>query len=276
MKVLILGSAGNLGQELLGVYSDIQPIGWSRQELDVTDEQKVWDKINELKPDLVYNCAAYNDIDAAEGDRVNADLVNGYAVGYIAKACAAIGATLVHYSSGMVFDGENSSGYTEDDIPNPINAFGRSKFLGEMEAQENSDKFYIIRTSSLFGKPFNANKTSFVDSIIQKSKTATTINVINDEMGSPTYTLDLAQATRALVEETKDFGVYHITNTGSTNHFEWAKEILGIKKLPAVLAPVNGITTPRIARRPKYEVLNNTRFLELRPWSEALREYLRA
>lgn len=274
MKVLIIGSGGNLGQELMRVYSDLQPIGWSRTDLDITDEQAVWAKINELRPNLIYNAAAYNDIDAAEGDRVTADLVNGYAVGYIAKAAKSAGATLIHFSSGMVFDGEDNVGYTEDDIPAPINAFGRSKLLGEMEAQENTDNFYIIRTSNLFGNSYNKKKKHFVDSVIEQSASGQTINAIDDELSNPTYTLDLAQATRALVEDAKDFGVYHIINTGSTNHFELAKNVLASKNIKAVLAPVKGITTSRIARRPQYEILKNTKFLELRPWTEALREYL--
>lgn len=274
MKVLIIGSGGNLGQELMQVYADANPVGWTRADLDITDEQAVWDKLNELKPNLVYNCAAYNDIDRAEGDRVNADLVNGYAAGYIAKACKAVNATLIQYSTGMVFDGESNTGYLEDDMPSPINAFGRSKFLGEMEVQENSDNFYIIRTSTLFGKSYNSKKKTFIDSVIEQGVLSKTINAVDDELSNPTYTLDLAQASRALVETVKDFGVYHIINTGSTNHFELAKNILAARKIQAALAPVKGITTSRIARRPKYEILNNTRFIELRPWSEALEAYL--
>lgn len=160
MKILILGAKGNLGNELMGVYADLNPTGWDLEDLDVTDEQAVYDKIIEFAPDVVYNCTAYNAVDKAEEDRITAEQVNGYAVGYIAKACKSAGAILVHYSSGQVFDGNNPEGYSEDAIPNPVNAYGRSKFQGEMEAQENWDKVYIIRTCWLFGKsgPGMANK----------------------------------------------------------------------------------------------------------------------
>jgi dTDP-4-dehydrorhamnose reductase len=162
MKVLILGSNGNLGSQLMEVYADLNPTGWDRNELDVTDEQLVWDKITEFQPDLVYNCVAFNAVDKAEEDRVAADNVNGYAPGYIARACKSAGATLIQYSTGMVFDGRNPEGYGEDDPAAPVNAYGRSKLLGEMEAQENLENTYIIRTSWLFGKkgPGQDNKKS--------------------------------------------------------------------------------------------------------------------
>ncbi|HYC79473.1 MAG TPA: dTDP-4-dehydrorhamnose reductase [Candidatus Binatia bacterium] len=276
MKVLILGKNGNLGNELMGVYSDLSPTGWDREEIDVTDEQVVWDMISELKPDLVYNCTAYNAVDQAEQDRITADSVNGYAVGNIAKVCKSIGATLVHFSSGMVFDGNNPEGYNEDDLPNPVNAYGRSKLLGEMEGQENADNIYIIRTSWLFGKlgPGAANKKSFSDLMIEKAKNKEQLQVVDDEIGKPTYTLDLAQAARAIVEETKPFGIYHITNSGSCSRYDWAKEIFKIKNMEVEIEPVKGITLARLAKRPHYEVINNTKFLELRPWTEALTEFL--
>jgi dTDP-4-dehydrorhamnose reductase len=276
MKVLILGKDGNLGNELMGVYSDLNPTGWDKGDLDLTDEQATWDKISELKPNLVYNCAAYNAVDNAEQDRITADSINGYAVGNIAKVCKAIGATLVHFSSGMVFEGNKADGYNEDDAPSPVNAYGRSKLLGEMEAQENMDDLYIIRTSWLFGKlgPGAANKKSFIDIMIEKANNKEQLKVVDDEVGRPTYTLDLAQAARAIVEETKPFGVYHITNSGAISRYDWAKEIFKIKDLNVEVEPIKGFAMARIAKRPHYEVLNNTKFLELRPWSEALKEFM--
>lgn len=258
------------------VYSDLNPTGWKRNDLDITDEQTVWDKITEFKPDLVYNCAAYNAVDKAEEDRINADTVNGYAVGYIAKACKAAGATLVHYSTGMVFDGRSPEGYGEDDPATPINAYGRSKLLGEMEAQENSDQVFIIRTSWLFGKPGSGktSKKSFVDLMIEKMAEGEEIKVVDDEIGKPTYALDLAQASRALVEDAKPFDVYHITNDGAVSRLDWAREIFAVKGLKADPQPIKGYVLSRMARRPQHEVLNNTKFLEMRPWTEALREFL--
>ena len=276
MKVLILGCRGRLGTELMGAYSDVNPVGWGREDLDVTDEQAVWDRISELKPDLVYNCTGYNDVDKAEEEREKAEAINGYAPGYVAKACKAVGAKLIHYSSGMVFDGQNSEGYAEDDPTHPINAYGRSKLLGEMEAQENADDIYVIRTSWLYGKPGTSehSKKSFIEAMLEKGKAGGSITVAEDEIGRPTYTLDLAQASRALVEEAREFGVYHIVNTGVASRLDWAREIFASAGVKAELKAMKGNALARMARRPHYEVLNNTKFLELRPWVEALREYL--
>lgn len=276
MKVVILGHKGNLGNELMGVYADLNPVGLDREELDVTDEDAVLAKLTELQPDLVYNCTAYNAVDKAEEDRVVVETINGYAPGYIAKACKAVGAALVHYSTGMVFKGDNSEGYNEDDSTDPVNAYGRSKLMGEMEVQENTDDFYIIRTSWLFGKlgPGQANKKSFIDLMIEKANNKEDLKVVEDELGKPTYTLDLAQASRALVEETKPFGIYHLVNTGVASRYDWAHEIFKIKGLDVKVEAIKGNSLARMAKRPHYEVLNNIKFLELRPWTEALKEFL--
>jgi dTDP-4-dehydrorhamnose reductase len=276
MKILILGCKGNLGHQLMGVYEDLLPVGWGHDDLDISDEQAVWDRITEFSPDLVYNCAAFNEVDKAEEDRAFADMVNGYAPGYIAKACKAAGAKMVHYSSGMVFPGDSSEGYSEDDPAAPVNAYGRSKLLGEMEAQENCDDLYIIRTSWLYGPhgPGHTNKKSFIQKMIEKAENGEELAAVEDEIGRPTYTLDLAQASRALVEDKKEFGVYHITNSGNASRLDWARNAFKIKGLAREIKPVKGEAYARMARRPHYEVLNNTKFLEMRPWTEALSAYL--
>lgn len=275
MKILILGSKGNLGNELATLYSQEKPVCWSREDLDITDEKQVMEKISSLRPELVFNCAAFNAVDEAESNRNIADTVNGYAPGYIAKACFAAGAALVHFSSGMVFDGQNSEGNDEDDIAHPVNAYGKSKLLGEMEIQENMENFFIIRTSWLFGKPglSNKNKKNFVDLILEKSSNAS-IPVVDDEIGRPTYTLDLAQASVGLIEDGKPFGIYHLTNSGACSRYDWAQEIFKIKNTPSNIVLIKGEELKRAAKRPKYELLNNTKFVELRPWAEALKEYL--
>jgi dTDP-4-dehydrorhamnose reductase len=274
-KVLVLGHKGNLGNQLMGILSDLSPVGWDREDLDVTDEEAVWDRIRELSPNVVFNCTAYNAVDQAEEDRITAETVNGYAVGYLAKACKAVGATLVHYSSGMVFGGNSAAGYAEDDAPDPVNAYGRSKLLGEMEAQENLDDLYVIRTSWLFGNmgPGAGNKKSFIDLMLEKAE-GKRVNLVEDEVGKPTYILDLAQASRALVEMGKPFGTYHITNTGTASRLDWGREIFKIRNLQVEITPVKSEDIDRKAKRPKFEVLNNTKFMELRPWMEALKEFM--
>ncbi len=273
MKVLILGAKGSLGQAMAEVYSAHEVSAWDRAELDITDEDAVTERIGQLKPELIINCAAYNAVDQAEEERMIADQVNGYAVGFIAKAASSVGAVMVHYSTGQVFDGSNQDGYNEDDEPRPVNQYGESKQLGEIELQENTENFYLIRTCWLYGKPA-AGKKSFTDLMLEIAKRGEPINAVKNEFGNPTYVVDLAQATAALIQQKKPFGIYHLINSGQASRYDWAKEIFAIKNLEAELNPVDSSFFERKAKRPKYEVLNNTKYIELRPWTEALREYL--
>jgi dTDP-4-dehydrorhamnose reductase len=274
MKVLVLGAKGSLGQTFVELYKDAEVTAWDRDELDITDEQAVMQKISGLKPDLVINCAAYNAVDKAEEERELADSINGYAVGFIAKATNEINAILVHFSSAYVFAGDKPEGYNEDDLPSPVSAYGKSKLLGEMEAQENTDQFYLARTTWLYGKI--GSKPSFVELILQMAKENKSIKSITDEFGQPTYVKDLAQAVRALVEQKKPFGIYHMTNVGQASWYDWAKEIFQMKNLKVDLAEAKREDFNRAARRPQYGVLNNTKFIQLRPWTEALKEYLQS
>lgn len=274
MKILILGAKGSLGQTFVDVYSDQKVIAWDREELDITNESEVLDKITELAPNLIINCAAYNAVDKAEEDREIANQINGYAVGFIGKAADAIGATLVHYSTSYVFDGQNSAGYGENDLPRPQSAYAKSKLLGEMELQENCQNFYLIRTQWLYGRASENGKPSFVETMLKLALSGQSIESINDEFGQPTYVLDLASATRALIEDQKPFKTYHLINSGSATWFDWAREIFKIKNLEIKLNPVSRANFVRKAPRPQYGILHNTKFIELRPWHEALEEYL--
>ena len=267
-----------MGPELAEVYKAVKPILWDREELDITNEALVMEKIVAEKPGLVFNCAAYNAVDKAEDeDRVLAENINGQAVGFVAKACNAVGATLVHFSSNYVFDGTNPEGYNEDDLPNPINVYGKSKLMGEIELARNCEKYYLIRTAWLYGGRGDG-KRSFVDLMLEKAKKKEAINAIDDEFGNPTYVVDLAQAAGALVQQKKPFGTYHLTNSGSASWHSWAQEIFMIKHIEARLAQISSTDADekwkRAAKRPKFGILNNTKFIELRPWTEALKEYL--
>src|SRR3989344_76557 len=274
MRVLILGAKGALGQTFVDVYKGEEIFAWDREELDITDEEMVMQKISELKPDLIINCAAYNAVDRAEEDRATAELLNGSAVGYIAKAASAVNATLVHFSTAYVFDGTKVEGYNEDDVTDPLSAYGKSKLLGEMELQQNWTNFYIIRTTWLYGHPSSTGKPSFVELMLNLASEDKNIDGIIDEFGQPTYVVDLAQATVALVEHKNPFGIYHLTNDGATSWHDWAAEIFKIKNQSAKLSNASRMDFKRAALRPQYGVLINTKFIQLRPWSEALREYL--
>jgi dTDP-4-dehydrorhamnose reductase len=272
--ILILGAEGGLGQAFGEVYKDQQPVALDREDLDITNQEQVTETILKLNPKLVINCAAFTNVDKAESERDVAENINGYAPGFIAAACKGIGATLVHFSTGQVFDGKSNSGYNEDDLAHPVNVYGRSKLLGEMEVRKNLDNFYIIRSVWLFGRT-KSGKKSFIDIMTELAEKGDSISCVEDEFGTPTYDLDLAQAARALIETEKPFGIYHLTNVGRTSRFDWAQEIFRIKKIDAKLSSVKAAEYPvRPAARPKYELLNNTKFIALRPWTEALEEFL--
>jgi dTDP-4-dehydrorhamnose reductase len=275
MKDLILGAKGNLGQVFVDLYQDHEVLAWDRTELDIADEEAVKQRITEAAPELIINCAAYNAVDKAETEQELAETINGFAVGFVASVANSIGATLVQYSTGQVFDGSKTEGYNEDDMARPLNAYGKSKLIGEIEVQKNCENFYLIRTCWLYGKPA-AGKKSFTDIVLDQAAAGTTINAVASEFGNPTYVNDLAHATRAIIEEKKPFGIYHLVNSGAASRYDWAKEVIEIKRLKNEVHAVDSDFFPRKARRPQYEVLNNTKFIELRPWTEALREYLTA
>ncbi len=272
-KILIIGAKGNLGTALAEVYVDANPLLWDKDEIDITDEDQVIEKISAAQPEIVYNCAAYNAVDKAEEEGGVADMVNGYGPGNLARICDKIGAILVHFSSGYVFDGQKSEGYNEEDKTNPISAYGHSKRLGEVEVQQHAEKHYLVRTSMLYGPPTQGKK-SFIDIMLDMAKEKKMINAVDDEFGQPTYVKDLAQALVFLTEEEKPFGTYHITNSGMASWYDWAREIFAVKGIKPNMAQIHSEGLKRAARRPKYGILNNTRFIELRPWTEALKEYL--
>ena len=290
MKVLLLGSDGLLGSELKKVFSsDYDITAFVRENLDITDEKEVLQKVEEIKPRIIINATGYTSVDNAESEKDLATAVNGYAVGYLAKAAQKVGALLVHYSTDYVFSGNKGVGYTEDDMPAevPSTIYGQSKLLGEMELQKNTDKFYLIRTSWVFG----SGGKNFVDTMIRLGTERDELRVVNDQHGKPTYAVDLAKATRDLIESSAKFGIYHLTNEGDTTWYEYAKYIIGKygtmqkwrkKELRCIILEnsedfsrlhiVRGQATP--AKRPSWSILVNTKFPHLRPWQEALKEYL--
>ena len=275
-KILIIGAKGMLGQYLAQTFRDETLVLRDKEEIDITNQDDVNSQIKDLKPDIIINAAAYNDVDRAEADEEIANLVNGQAVGFLAKAAKEIDAILVHYSSDYVFDGEKEEGYKESDQPNPISKYGASKYLGEQELQENCVKYYLIRLSRLFGKvgTGQGTKKSFVDKILEVAEGKNELEVVDQELSSPTYAADLAEYTKALLSHQEPFGIYHGANSGGCTWHGFAKEIFKIKGIEIDLIPVVGDKFPRPAKRPQYSVLLNTKFIQIRSWQEALKEYL--
>ncbi len=271
MKVLILGAKGMLGTDLMNSFSDKEVVGLSKDDVDITDAERLKEKISSLSPDIVINAAAYTDVDGCETNKEIAMKVNGESVGYLAKICKEVGAVLIHISTDYVFNGESDEGYKEDSDVGPMSVYGESKLVGETVLKENMDKYYLIRTSWLFG----LNGKNFVETIMRLGGEKEELRIVNDQVGSPTFTLDLAHQIRWIIDNKCDFGVYHVTNSEYCSWFEFAKEIIAKTNLNTRVIPVKSDEFPRPAKRPKYSILINTKLSPLRTWKDALTCYLK-
>jgi len=273
-----------LGNQLNKVYKNTKNeiISWSKEDIDITDKGLIDKKIDDLKPGIIINTAAYNAVDKcqeSEEEFLKAKKINGDAVGYLADASVRNKILLVHYSTDYVFDGKQIEGYREADAPSPINKYGKSKLLGEKELISRSSKglkFYLIRTSKLFG-PKGESKTSkpsFFDIMLELAEHKDSLDIVNEEVSCFTYTPDLAKTTKELIESDKGYGIYHIVNGGACTWYEATQELFKQANVDIRVNPVKSEIFSRPAKRPKYSVLLNTKLLELRSWQEALREYL--
>jgi len=276
MKTLIIGSKGMLGQELAKVFARDDLILWDREDIDITDNQMVDEKIRLLKPDLIINAAAYNAVDEAEEMSELAFSVNAGGPRNLAMIAKELLIVFVHYSTDYVFEGEKEKGYTEEDIPNPVSEYGRSKLAGELAVQEIGGKYYIIRLSRLFGKPALSvgAKKSFVDVMRKLAEEKDSLDVVDEEFSCPTYALDVANRTKEIVEGDYDYGIYHAANNGACTWYGLAEEIFKVLNKKMVLSRVGSDMFPRPARRPRYSVLINEKMPMMRNWQEALKEYL--
>ncbi len=282
-KVLILGATGNLGSQLIKVFSpDFSVMAWGSQEANFLDFQSLFPKIKFSAADIIINAAAYNAVDKCEEDVAAAALaqkINGEAVGVIAQAAREINALFIHYSTDYVFSGQRKGGYQEDDQPAPISKYGETKLLGEEKIKEQAQqglKFYLIRTSRLFGPAgkSRAAKSDFFSLLFSLSQEQSALKVVNDEISAFTYTLDLARATRKLVEDKAKSNIYHLVNEGACSWYEAACFFFSLLKKDVILQPVKGNYFSRPAARPACSYLLNTRRPKLRSWQEALKDYL--
>ena len=296
MRILITGACGMLGRDLVEVLSgdqelyllDVQTFSpslssrFSTLTLDITDSAKTYREITRINPDIVIHAAAYTDVDECETNRDLAFRVNALGTRNIALACQRFDTELLYISTDFVFDGEKGEPYLEFDRPNPQSIYGKSKYWGELYIESLLSRFYIVRSSWLFGK----NGKNFVSTILNLAKQKKEIEVVNDQIGSPTYTKDLAQAiAQLIVREGKDsitraslYGIWHITNSGQCSWYEFAREIL--QDSDVLVKPITSEELNRPAKRPKFSVLENgVRKLQgwksLRHWKEALKDYLK-
>ena len=282
MKILVIGSHGMLGRELVNRLSNLSEIenqgnkifGVDREHVDITNGANTSKFIAHVKPDVIVNCAAFSNVDACEAQVSEAFAVNATGAKNVALAGKKTGAKVIHISTDYVFDGTRNKPYTETDKPNPISIYGKSKLDGELAIQETSGNYAIIRTAWLFG-PYREN---FVTAMLQLGRKNHTVSVVTDQCGSPTYTADLSYAIQNIIQ--LDFqGLYHVTNAGNCSRFEWARKIFKLTGNRVSVIPLKTSDYKRVARVPQNSSLNCTKYTKatgqsMRPWQEALEDYL--
>jgi len=275
MKVLLIGANGQLGYKFCNFLKDkVELSSFSHSELDVLDFKKLISKFYEISPDVVINCAAYTKVDQAEEEESLAYQVNAVGAKNVSFASFKINAKVVYFSTDYVFDGTKTLPYNEFDKPNPISIYGKSKLIGEIYAKEFNPNHLILRISWLYG----INGSNFVKTIIRLAKEKGELRIVNDQLGSPTYTLDVVRQTWKLIQA-DCVGLYHSSNVGQTTWFEFVKRIIEKLNLNTQVIPIKTEEYPALAKRPLFSVLDNYLLkLEgksiMRNWEEAFNDFV--
>ena len=278
MKIIIIGSTGQLGQDLMKtMQKDHEVIGLTHQNIEVTDYNSV-QTLKEQKPNVIINTAAFHKTDQCEDEPLKTFSVNALGPKNVATVSKEINATTVFISTDYLFSGSKNQPYTEDDAPDPINTYGISKLAGELYTKQNP-KHYIFRVASLFGTAGASGKGgNFIETMIAKAKKDEPITVVDDMWMSPTYTKDAAETIKKILELQLPFGTYHLTNKGKCTWFQFAQEIFKLTNLTPNLKPIKTSQLQTKAKRPLFSALKSTKLpkynLEMRSWKEALRSYL--
>jgi len=279
MKVAIFGISGQLGSDVAAALSshDVIPVEHSRA--DIRDEVAVMNAVTAAKPEWVINCAAMTNVEGCEKDPLAAFAANAGGARNIAVAATAVRARLVHVSTDYVFDGEKSSPYLEGDFPRPLNIYGSSKLAGEWAVRAEGEHI-VVRTSGIYGLNACRGKgTNFVETMLKRARSGAATRVVSDEMLTPTFSVDLADQIRVIIENRTPVGVYHATNAGSCSWFEFAREIF--RHAGAAVSP-EAITAQEWnspVRRPSYSVVENHALAALGidrmpEWRDALSRYM--
>jgi dTDP-4-dehydrorhamnose reductase len=276
MRILVTGANGMLGRDVTAVLAPRhQVLPHPREALDIADPAAVRAAFEAAKPDAVVNCAAFTDVDGAESHRAEAFTINALGARNVALAAEAVGAALAHVSTDYVFDGAAAEPYTEFDPTGPINVYGLSKRAGEDEIRAHCRRHFIVRSAWLYGE----HGRNFVWTILKAARERDGLEVVDDQVGSPTWTADLARMLEALLE-TGAYGTYHASAGGSCTWYAFTGAILKAKEVATPVRPVTTDRFPRPARRPANSVLDNLCLralgLSMRPSDEALAEFLAA
>jgi len=289
MKILIVGCYGQLGRELTEILNDgfadigkideryigAQITGADIDTLDVTNEFSLNNYFENLRPDIVFNCSAYTNVDKAEEDYNTAYAVNATGCLNLTKACSRYGAKLVSVSTDYVFDGEKTTPYVETDTPNPQTVYGATKLQGEIFIAQNLKEYFIVRTAWLYGK----QGKNFVRTMLRVGKERDSVTVVDDQYGCPTYANDLAYHMLKIAL-TEHYGIYHCVNNGVCSWYDFAKEIMHKAKINCVVTPVTSEEYGAKVKRPRFSALENDRLRktvgdQMRKWDEALDSFLK-
>ena len=276
MKILVTGVKGQLGYDVVKALESRghQPVGVDHEEMDLMNNNMIQNFIMNLKPEAIIHCAAYTAVDQAEEEVEICYQINAEAVKVIAECAKTLDIPMIYISTDYVFDGTKASEYVETDIPNPINVYGASKLKGEQYVQQLLEKFYIVRISWVFG----INGNNFIKTMQRLGNEQDQLNIIHDQVGSPTYTAHLAPLLVDMIE-TDQYGIYHATNEGYCSWYEFADEIFKQSQLDVMLHPITTDQYKTKAKRPlnskmSKQKLSDYGFHRLPTWQEALKNYL--
>lgn len=279
MKYLILGAKGQLGSEFLRTLSERnshdEVTGMGRENCDISNLSELLNVFEDVKPDVVINCAAYNSVDRAEEDYITAIKVNAIGVRNIAFACNRYKSFLVHYGTDYVFDGKKENGlYTEDDEPNPINEYGKSKLMGEDFLKDELGRFLIFRVSWVYGN----GTQNFIYKLLRWAECNDYLKVSSDEVSVPTSTRTIVDVTLKALKDGLE-GLYHLTNSGYASRYEWAKEVFKVLGIDKFIRPVSSEMFNLPAKRPKFSAMSNEKLkqelnIDIKTWEEGLEEVL--
>jgi dTDP-4-dehydrorhamnose reductase len=278
MKITVIGSTGQLGQDLMkSLQPDHEVIGLTHQDIEITDYNSV-QTLKTQKPTIIINTAAFHKTDQCEDEPLKAFSVNAIGPKHITALCKEINAISVFISTDYVFSGSKNEPYTEDDTPEPINTYGISKYAGELFTKQYP-RHYIFRVAGLFGAAGASGKDgNFVETMIKKARKNEPIRVVDDMWVSPTYTKDVAEIIKKILEVPLPFGTYHLSNNGQCTWFQFAQEIFRLTGLTPDLKPIKTSQIQTKAKRPRFSALENTKIsrydLEMRGWKGALYSYL--
>jgi dTDP-4-dehydrorhamnose reductase len=277
MRILVTGAGGQLGTaigERFSSRADVRPFSHSR--LDISDAKAVEAVVSSERPEVIINCAAYNDVDGAEDHAVDALRGNSFGVLALARAATAARATFVHYGTDFVFDGSATRPYTEEDAPSPQSVYASSKLLGEWFAADAASH-YVLRVESLFG---GERRRSSIDRIVASMREGAPVRVFVDRTVSPSYVVDVAEATWHLLSTRAPYGLYHAVNSGAATWYEVGREVARILEIEADLVAIPAADARLRANRPRYCALSNQKLaavgFRMPPWQDAVRRYLAA